>query len=444
MLLPKKQNKIIKTKIPLIQNRLLGNSIYTGIALFFVGIVPFIFNVFVARYFGKEQLGQINISLSFCLLITLFVTNFFGTTSNKFLSEYRGRNELEPFNIVFLFSLLGPLLINTVIIFFIFIFWDIILIRFSLNEGMIIPMILYIFGRTYYIVIRKVYYGINLVANYTFIEIIADLIILVSIFAICHFGSSSLILYSFTFGYLIFSLIGLAILFLKYEIITTHLKPTKDFNYKIIFNKYSKYGFITMIGNASSAGTSYLSMLFIGYYLSTSQAGIYSSVLAIISIVMFIPRLFSQVLLPEFSNLFGSGKIELLKNTLIISSLFLSIIGAVIILPLFIFSNEILSLFGSSFIDGSQILRIMTPAIFIRIISVPIVTFLSSTKYVIYPNIGGVIILITSVIAWIILTPIYKLNGIAFGYLIGTTVGIGYQMIAGLIKFNIYTKKMKA
>jgi len=426
----------------LIHNRLLGNSIYTGVALFFVGIVPFIFNIFVARYFGKEELGQINISLSFCLLITIFVTNFFGTTSNKFLSEYRGRGELDPFNIVLLFSFLGPLLTNTIIIFLIFNFWDLISIKFSLNKSMLTPMIFYILGRTYYIIVRKVFYGVNLIANYTIIEIIADMIILLSIFTICYLGSSSLILYSFTFGYLIFSFLGLIIIFLKYDIITNSLKPIKTFNPKIIFKKYSKYGFITMIGNASSAGASYVAMLFIAAYLSNSEAGVYSSVLAVISIVMFIPRLFSQVLLPEFSNLFGSGKIELLKNTLIISSLFLSIIGVIVILPLFIFSSHILSLFGNSFSDGSQILRIMTPAVLIRIISVPIVTFLSSTKYVIYPNIGGVIILITSVIAWIILTPAYKLNGIAFGYLIGTTIGIGYQIITGLIKFNLYTKNL--
>jgi O-antigen/teichoic acid export membrane protein len=199
-----------------------------------------------------------------------------------------------------------------------------------------------------------------------------------------------------------------------------------------------------MIGNASSAGTSYLSMLFIGFYLSNSQAGIYSSVLAIISILMFIPRLFSQVLLPEFSNLFGSGNVKQLKNTLFVSLFFLTIIGTIALLPLYIFSYEILSLFGNSFVEGSQILRIMTPALFIRIVSVPIVTFLSSTKYVIYPNIGGVIILITSVGTWMLLTPSYQLSGIAYGYLVGTTFGIGYQITMGLIMFNKYINTIEA
>ena len=428
----------------MIQSRLLGNSIYTGIALFFVGTVPFIFNIIVARYFGKDLLGEINVSLSFCLLITLFVTNFFGTTSNKFLSEYRGRKELEPFNLVVLISLLGPLIVNIILILLIFLFWETISLKFSLSEHMLTPMILYIFGRTYYVVIRKVYYGINLIANYTAIEIVSDIIILISIFTICQLGVSDQILFSFTFGYLIFSLIGLVILFFKYKIITSHLRSVKSFNYANVYNKYIKYGFITMIGNASSAGTSYLSMLFIGFYLSNSQAGIYSSVLAIISILMFIPRLFSQVLLPEFSNLFGSGNVKQLKNTLFVSLFFLTIIGTIALLPLYIFSYEILSLFGNSFVEGSQILRIMTPALFIRIVSVPIVTFLSSTKYVIYPNIGGVIILITSVGTWMLLTPSYQLSGIAYGYLVGTAFGIGYQITMGLIKFNKYINTIEA
>ena len=212
---------------------------------------------------------------------------------------------------VVLISLLGPLIVNIILILLIFLFWETISLKFSLSEHILIPMILYIFGRTYYIVIRKVYYGINLIANYTAIEIVSDIIILISIFTICQLGVSDQILFSFTFGYLIFSLIGLVILFFKYKIITSHLRSVKSFNYANVYNKYIKYGFITMIGNASSAGTSYLSMLFIGFYLSNSQAGIYSSVLAIISILMFIPRLFSQVLLPEFSNLLA---LETLNN----------------------------------------------------------------------------------------------------------------------------------
>ena len=57
-----------------------------------------------------------------------------------------------------------------------------------------------------------------------------------------------------------------------------------------------------MIGTVASTGTGYLSIIITGMYLSNSEAGIYSAILSIISILMFIPKLFTQVFLPEFSN----------------------------------------------------------------------------------------------------------------------------------------------
>ena len=67
---------------------------------------------------------------------------------------------------------------------------------------------------------------------------------------------------------------------------------------------------------------------------------------------------------------------------------------------------------------------------------IPDMGFLSGTKYVIYPNIGGIVILVTSLISWIILVPSFHLIGIAMGYTIGIIVGIGYQIIVALIKIK--------
>ena len=170
-----------------------------------------------------------------------------------------------------------------------------------------------------------------------------------------------------------------------------------------------------MAGTASSTGTGYLSMLFTGYFLTSTDAGLYSSVLAIVSILMFLPRLVTQVLLPEFSKLFGAGEENSIIHTLKYSFWFIFIIAMIINGFLFIFAEEILSIFGNSFSSGSMILRIIIPGVFIRMISVPLVTFLSATEYVIYPNIGGIIILIVSVVTWSIAVPAYDLTGIAAG-----------------------------
>ena len=68
------------------------------------------------------------------------------------------------------------------------------------------------------------------------------------------------------------------------------------------------------------------------------------------------------------------------------------------------------------------------------------VSFLSGTKYVIYPNIGGIVILVTSLIFWIIFVPKFHLVGIALGYTIGIIVGIGYQIIIAIVKIIIQGK----
>ena len=76
----------------------------------------------------------------------------------------------------------------------------------------------------------------------------------------------------------------------------------------------------------------------------------------------------------------------------------------------------------------------MIPGIFIQMISVPLITLLTSTRFVNISSAGGVIILFISVISWVFLVPAYQLNGIAMGYVLGILSGFGYQIIMALIK----------
>tara|TARA_B100000686_G_scaffold171124_1_gene178412 strand:+ start:67 stop:729 length:663 start_codon:yes stop_codon:yes gene_type:complete len=216
------------------------------------------------------------------------------------------------------------------------------------------------------------------------------------------------------------------------------MKKSDQFDQKDVMKKFVNYGLVSMLGTVASTGTGYLSVIIIGMYLSNSDAGIYSSVLSIVSILMFIPKLFTQVFLPEFSKLFGEGDrlriIQIFKQ----SSWLILAISTTVCLALFFFAGNILSLFGQEFSKGSTILIIILPSVFIRMISIPFVSFLSGTKYVIYPNIGGIVILITSLICWIIFVPEFQLVGIAMGYTIGIMVGIGYQIIIAIIKIKSF------
>ena len=418
--------------------RLIKNSFYTGLALGFVGIIPFTFNFLVARSFGREILGSINITLSFCLIITIFITNFFGSAGNKYLAEYRGSRKLEHFRFVLKVMLGTPLIILSIISIILSWNWTYFSNKFSLQEDLLIPIIIYIFVRSFYILFRRTLYGIDLVKSYTANEIISDLIMLSAIGYVTYNKQSSFLIECYLLSYFIFCLLSTGTLLKRFESIKNNLNMSSHFDKRRVIKKFTHYGFVSMLGTVASTGTGYLSIIVIGIYLSNSDAGIYSSVLSIVSVLMFIPKLFTQVFLPEFSKLFGEGDRPRILQIFKQSNWLMLTISTTVCLALFFFAEIILSLFGQEFSKGSTILKIILPSVFIRMISIPYVSFLSGTKYVIYPNIGGIVILVTSLISWITLVPSFHLTGIAIGYTIGIVIGIGYQIIVALIKIKTF------
>jgi len=431
----------IKLFYSLLKNRLVKNSFYTGFALTFIGLVPFTFNFLVARTFGKETLGSINIALSFCLIITIFITNFFGSSANKFLAEYRGRLSLKHFLFVFKIMVYGSIFILSFISLILIWKWSFISKNFSLPYNLIYPIIAYIFLRSFYILFRRALYGMDLVQSYALNEIISDILMLISISYICHSKQEEFLIHSYLISYIIFIIISIRIFFMSFKTLSSKLINEIHFSKKDTIIKFSKYGAVSMIGTAASTGTGYLSIIITGIYLDNADAGLYSAVLTIISILMFIPKLFTQVFLPEFSKLFGENNKEKIIFIIKQSTWLMVGISGFICIPLFLFSVNILSIFGEEFEKANIILRIILPSIFIRMISIPFVSFLSGTKYIIYPNIGGVLIFFVSIFFWLTLVPQFQLKGIAIGYTAGIFIGIGYQIIMAILKIKTFNIK---
>ena len=71
-------------------------------------------------------------------------------------------------------------------------------------------------------------------------------------------------------------------------------------------------------------------------------------------------------------------------------------------------------------------------------ISIPCNAFLSGTKYILIPNIGGIIILVVSLISWYVFIPKYNDAGVAMGYSLGIIIGIGYQILSAFFKLRSF------
>ena len=428
----------IKKAYKLLRNPLVKNSLYTGLALTFIGIVPFLFNFLVARTFGKEILGSINIILSFSLLITTFITNFFGTSANKFLAEYRGRKSVNHFIFTFQIMIYGSILILSIISIILFIKWDFFSTKFSISYNSLFPIIAFIFLRSFYILLRRAFYGMDMVQSYAINEIICDIFMIFAISYVCYTKQSIFLIHSYLISYIIFIILGTFTFKKKIGQVTSSLNNKLDFSKKNVAIKFSKYGSISMIGTVASTGTGYLSIIFTGIFLDNADTGLYSSVLTIVSILTFIPKLFTQVFLPEFSKLFGEGNQHQIIGIIKKSFWIMFLIAISICTILFLFADNILSIFGKDFVKANTILKIIIPSIFIRMISIPFISFMSGTKYIIFPNIGGLIILIVSLSLWLLLVPELQLKGIAIGYTIGIIIGIGYQILMAILKIRVF------
>ena len=139
-------------------------------------------------------------------MITIFISNFFGSAGNKFLAEFRGRENFNNFiftlKIIFFGSVASLVFCKLYFVKMVELFLE----RFSLPQEAFSIIIIYIFFRTMYILFRRTLYGMDLVKNYTFNEIVSALFMLGSTFYVCFIGNENFLLQTYILSYIIFFL----------------------------------------------------------------------------------------------------------------------------------------------------------------------------------------------------------------------------------------------
>jgi O-antigen/teichoic acid export membrane protein len=151
----------------------------------------------------------------------------------------------------------------------------------------------------------------------------------------------------------------------------------------------------------------------IGYYLESSDLGIYSIAYSLASYIFFFPSLTSGIFSPVLTELFVKNKTLFqdiffkVKSWIFIASVFIS-------LPLIIFSKEVLSiLFGKEFVIGQNALIVLSICFMIStyfFFNNTIITINKNTKYILY---NSLIFLSLNLILNLILIPLLGIFGAA-------------------------------
>jgi O-antigen/teichoic acid export membrane protein len=183
----------------------------------------------------------------------------------------------------------------------------------------------------------------------------------------------------------------------------------------------------------------WIDIVILGYYVSTSEIGVYNIIVKISMISSIILFSINSIAAPKFSELFTKNKLEELKKIIKETSMLISVVSLPILLLIFIGSQYILNFFGPEYIDGSISLNILILGQLVNVIcgSVGYVLIMTENQKI-FRN----IILLTTVLNIILnifLIPTYGILGAAVSSMICVIIWNVISYIYIYKKYNFST-----
>jgi O-antigen/teichoic acid export membrane protein len=208
-------------------------------------------------------------------------------------------------------------------------------------------------------------------------------------------------------------------------------KELKLFSSKKLINKTSRkltYQNILQISLPLTL-TSYLALIMgstdtimIGMYLTEKEVGLYSVVLKLSTMSLIIFTAVNTVTVAKFSSLWAEQKMDDMRILARKSTNLILYISLPIFLTLWIFPNEILSIFGSEFREASFSLIVMIIGQFLFIVAGPVWQMMNMTdKQKVFFYFSSLSAIINVVLNYYLI-PIYGIDGAAIATVTGGIV----------------------
>lgn len=209
----------------------------------------------------------------------------------------------------------------------------------------------------------------------------------------------------------------------------------KFFESKFVFEKkliknISRYSIFVMATTGGGTILWYTDTLVLTYFAGLTSVALYSVALPTAKVFLYFPRAIGGMLLPLTSEFWVQNKKFLIKDGLQLLYKYSVIIIVPLVFAVFSFSEFLIQiLFGSSYIEAANALKILSIGMIFATLNVTSINFFSGIGK---PEINSKIIYtaaIFNLITNLILIPIYGIIGAA----ITTTISYFIMMVMGLI-----------
>lgn len=156
-----------------------------------------------------------------------------------------------------------------------------------------------------------------------------------------------------------------------------------------------------------------ISIFLLGMFQNQSNIGVFNIAMRISEVVGFSLVIVNFVLSPVIAKLYANGETERLQQLVTRCARVTLFIGSLMVLGIFFFCKEILSLFGEDFLVGQNSLLMFCTGQFINILSGSVGLLLLMTgnqRFSIYGLAAGIVI---NLVLNLLLTPTYGITGAA-------------------------------
>ena len=412
-------------------------AVAKGAGIIFIGMVigkvlATVNIILLARFLEPSKFGLFSLGLT--VVEILAIIGVFGLTSGvvRFIPYYHAKNRDDKVKYTIRFSLKFSLILSIILAIVLFLLSDHIANLIFKDDRL--KVVLQIFS------IALPFYTINQITPATFrgfgnakyMVLTQDIMLrIIKISAFILFVYFGYLLYgalaAFTVGTILTLGISLYVVQKKlFPIFGSNIK-TKDAS---VGRELLSFSWPLLIGGFSYIFYTQTDRLLLGFFKTSEDIGIYTAGSQISSLLTFVLPSFAFLFLPVMSELYSKKKIQ------DFSHLYKSITRWIflITLPLFLFflfySEEIiLLLFGSSYISGATVLRILALTFFVTAsvgLTWDTLVAMGKTKFVmITQGIGAV----TNIVLNVLLIPPFGIEGAAIGTACGFIIMSVLQLI---------------
>jgi len=396
-------------------------SAFVFLGRIFGSIMGFFFSLIAARLMGAAVYGQIVYVMTIIILLTVITKLGLSEGLVQNISKLTTAGKLKRRNSLISFSILTVVISSSFIAIFIFIFSDFIALN-ILNKSQLSNLLkimspfLIIF--TLVELSPGIYRGIKVIRHH----VIGNSLILTSLKLI------SLIITGYL-GYRINGLIfsyyisfTFALIYLYYKIYKLNLLGTISKKEISSYKNLLIFSYPLFMSGLLHFFIARIDIFMIGYFLNSSDVGIYTIALKVGTLINFMLFSFNTIFAPNIASLFYNNQLEKLKRLYQVITKWIFTLNIFVFALILLLSKEIMTVFGSEFIIGSAALILISIG---QLFNAAVGTAGSVNVMTGYPKSElyiSIIVFVLNISLNYYLIPRYGINGAAFASLISVSV----------------------